>query len=388
MGTDVYKRNRQRTMAPSVSIPVFDSQKGAAVAQALSTWYATHARVLPWRTSPGDVAQGARPDPYRVLVSEIALQQTTVAVGTVRVPQLLAQFPTLDSMADAPVEEVLDAWAGLGYYARARRLHAAARAARDQHGGVPLRESDLLALPGVGAYTAAAVASIAGGERAVVVDGNVERVMARLFAIDTPLPRARPIIHAAADACTPTTDSGNHAQAVMDLASAICRPKAPKCMLCPVASWCSAFALHDPEGYPQKAAKKAKPHRRGMCTVLVHPMKGVMMERRPETGLLAGTLGFPGGAWSADEPLDSVFVMPASWDHAGTVRHTFAHFSLDLDVWVAVVHEDPPPSNRLFFTPWSSIEEARFSSLFAKAWAVAQQALPENIKGLGAKEGG
>lgn len=358
-------------MAPSVSIPTFDPTTGAAIAKALEGWYLEHARVLPWRTAPLALAQGHRPDPYAVLVSEVALQQTTVAVGSVRVPQLLAQFPTVDAMANAPVEEVVDAWAGLGYYARARRLHAAVQTARSRHGGVPVDEASLLALPGVGAYTAAAVAAIAGGQRAVVVDGNVERVMARVFAIDTPLPRARPIIRAAADSCTPNQGAGNHAQTVMDLAATVCRPKAPRCGVCPVATWCQARAQGDAESYPRKSAKKPKPHRKGMCTVLVNPSRGVLVERRPDAGLLGGTLGFPGGDWRAQEDVDERFAVEASWCNVGSVRHTFAHFTLELEVWLAVDASAAPASNALFFMPLEGMNGARFSSLFAKAWSQA-----------------
>jgi len=360
----------KETMARSVAVPPFDRTQGLAIAADLAAWYARSARVLPWRVGPQERDAGQRPDPYAVLISEIALQQTTVAVGKTRVPELLARFPTLESLAHAQVEEVLDAWAGLGYYARARNLHRAAREAYTRFGRIPIAESDLRTLPGVGAYTAAAVAAFAGDAPAVVVDGNVERVMARLHAIEAPLPKARPIIAAAAAAATPPVGAGNHAQAVMDLAALVCRPKSPACPECPVQHHCSAYAQGSPESFPRKAPKRPKPHRLGMCAVGIGP-QGVVVERRPPTGLLGGTVGFPGGGWCEDAR-EAVFPAPADWISAGHVQHVFAHFSLDLEVWVGRLAPGVALPNRFFSIPLEEMEEARFSSLFTKAWDCAR----------------
>ena len=349
---------------------------GLALAADLAAWYKVHARRLPWRVPPGGED---RPDPYRTLVCETILQQTTVAVGMSRVPAFLQRFPTARSLADAPWAEVADAWAGLGYYARARRLQEAARLALARHGAVPTDEAALRDLPGVGPYTAAAVAAFAGGAPAVVVDGNVERVMARVHAISTPLPKARKVLWAAAEAATPEQSAGDHAQALMDLAASICRPRAPSCLLCPIRAHCAAGLAGDAEAYPVRPAKKAKPRRLGICYVAWDGDEGVWVERRPDAGLLPGTLGFPGGAWVEEGVPDALPPAPADWRVAGRVRHTFAHFHLDLEVWAARIPPGTPVSDRLEKAVLRADRTLPGqSSVFAKAWEVARALLAKD----------
>ena len=226
---------------------------------ALLCWYAVDKRRLPWRAE-----NGARPDPYRVWLSEVMLQQTTVAAVKPYFETFTARWPTVEALAAAEDGELMAAWAGLGYYARARNLLACARVVAGELGGeFPDDEAELRKLPGIGAYTAAAIAAIAFGRRAVVVDGNVERVIARLHALNEPLPAARPRIRALADAMTPDEGAGDFAQAMMDLGATICTPRSPQCERCPVSAFCRAYREGRPEAYPVKAPKAARPHRRG-----------------------------------------------------------------------------------------------------------------------------
>jgi A/G-specific adenine glycosylase len=352
-------------MDPALPDPVH----GAALAAALRPWYVANARTLPWRAPPGSTH---RPEPYPVWISETVLQQTTVAVGKVRVPAFLERFPTLQSLAEASEEDVLDAWAGLGYYRRAKNLHAAARLAWSSWGRFPDEEVHLATLPGVGPYTAAAVAAFAGGHRAVVLDTNVERVLARVHACSIPMPSARRWLFQAADAATPEVGAGDHAQAMMDLAQSLCRPKAPACLVCPLRPYCAAAAQGNPEDYPVRPARKPKPRRVGMCAVAFAEDGGVWVERRPPTGLLPSTVGLPGGAWLADgqEP-DRLFPAAAPWVQAGTIQHTFAHFHLELEVWWALVPTGSAWSDRLEKRALSGDVVAGMSSLFRKAYELA-----------------
>jgi A/G-specific adenine glycosylase len=350
-----------------------DSVHGAALAAALRPWYLANARALPWRAPPGSTT---RPDPYPVWISETVLQQTTVAVGKVRVPAFLERFPTLQSLAEASEEDVMDAWAGLGYYRRAKNLHASARLAWTTWGRFPDEERHLATLPGVGPYTAAAVAAFAGGHRAVVLDTNVERVLARVHACPIPLPAARRWLFQAADAATPDVEAGDHAQALMDLAQSLCKPKQPACLLCPLRALCRAAAQGNPEAYPARAPRKAKPRRVGMCAVAFTQDGGVWVERRPPTGLLPSTIGLPGGSWLGEgQDPDRLFPASAPWAQAGVVKHTFAHFHLELEVWWAVVPNGQPWSDRLEKRTVSANVEAGMSSLFAKAYGLAWDAL-------------
>ncbi len=315
-----------------------DSDRLAAIRSALMAWYAVHARDLPWRMPPGSPQ---RTDPYRVWLSEVMLQQTTVRHATPYFQAFIARWPTVGALAAAPDEAVMGAWAGLGYYARARNLLACARAVAREHGGVfPDTEDGLRALPGLGAYTAAAVAAIAFGRRAVVVDGNVERVMARLFTVNTPLPKARPELRALADALTPEPeafDPGDWAQALMDLGSSICRPRSPLCVTCPLSGDCQAWASGTPEAWPKKLAKVPKPRREGVVWVLLDEAGRVGLLKRPDKGLLGGMLGLPTSGWDTGEGGPPV---AADWRDVGTVRHVFTHFELALTVMRAEGYAD------------------------------------------------
>ena len=318
---------------PLADMPTF--QMAARIRAALLDWYGEKARTLVWRASPG---AKVRPDPYRVWLSEVMLQQTTTPHATPYFQAFTTRWPTVNDLAAAEDGDVMAAWAGLGYYARARNLLACARAVAKDHGGIfPDTETALLSLPGVGAYTAAAVAAIAFGQPANVVDGNVERVMARLFAVETPLPAARPQLKAlAARFVTDDQPAAEHAdwpQALMDLGATICRPKSPLCQQCPVAFGCAALATGDPGRYPLKLKKAERPHRCGIAWVLRDGQGRVALVRRPDKGLLGGMLGLPTSDWS-DAP-DATPPVVADWQDAGSIDHVFTHFSLTLAVRVA-----------------------------------------------------
>ncbi|HZF42742.1 MAG TPA: A/G-specific adenine glycosylase [Sphingomonadaceae bacterium] len=323
----------------------------------LLAWYDAHARPLPWRTPPNPAGpRGA--DPYRVWLSEIMLQQTTVAAVIPYYQRFTARWPTVEALAAAADAEVMTAWAGLGYYARARNLLACARAVVRDHGGrFPVGEAALRTLPGIGGYTAAAIAAIAQDQPAVVVDGNVERVVARLFAIPEPLPAARRAIAAAATRLTPTHRHGDYAQAMMDLGATICRPRAPLCLVCPLAAGCATREAGNPETYRRKAAKAPRPARRASAYVLQHGGE-VYLERRPARGLLGGMNGFP-----ADPPA------PADWRKAGEVAHVFTHFGLTLDVFHAAAPRDADARPDGLWWPVADIAGAGLPTLFRKVAA-------------------
>ena len=301
---------------------------------ALLSWYDGHARDLPWRTGPAQGRAGQRSDPYRVWLSEVMLQQTTVPHAAPYFLKFTARWPTVSDLAAAADDQVMAAWAGLGYYARARNLLACARAVASDHGGAfPDTEAALRALPGLGPYTAAAVAAIAFDEATNVVDGNVERVMARLFAVETPLPAAKPELKALAAALVRDERPGDWAQALMDLGATVCRPKSPLCDRCPLTSACAALATGAPESYPRKIAKAARPHRHGVAYILTRGDEVGLM-RRPPKGLLGGMLGLPTSDWR-DAPWSDAEALAqapaqADWRSAGEVEHVFTHFSLTL----------------------------------------------------------
>ncbi|CAN5199554.1 A/G-specific adenine glycosylase [soil metagenome] len=300
------------------------------VRAALLEWYDTRARTLPWRAPPGSPTPT---EPYRVWLSEVMLQQTTVPHATPYFQRFVEAWPTVGELAAAPDADVMAAWAGLGYYARARNLLACARAVASGHAGVfPDTEAGLLALPGVGAYTAAAVAAIAFDREANVVDGNVERVVARLFAVETPVPAARPELRRLAATLLTDSRPGDWAQALMDLGATVCRPRSPLCPVCPVNSWCRAYAVGEPDRYPLKTKKPERPRRSGFAYVLRDDAGRIALVRRPDKGLLGGMLGLPTSDWSA-APTDTPPV-EADWEDAGAIEHVFTHFSLTLSVWV------------------------------------------------------
>jgi A/G-specific adenine glycosylase len=308
------------------------------IGAALLGWYDAQARVMPWRTGPAERAAGVRPDPYRVWLSEVMLQQTTVAAVRAYFHRFTELWPTVADLAAAEDGAVMAEWAGLGYYARARNLLACARAVVRDHGGVfpPSREG-LLTLPGIGPYTAAAISAIAHDAPEVVLDGNVERVVARLFAVETPLPAAKPELYRLAGLLTPQRRPGDHAQAMMDLGATICTPRSPACGICPVMNFCAARRAGIAADLPRKTPKAAKPTRTGTVWVARRPDGALLVERRPERGLLGGMLGFPGDGWDGSA---GVAPLDAGWRPAGEVRHTFTHFHLKLAIQAGRVPRD------------------------------------------------
>ena len=327
------------------------------VSAALLDWYDRQARAFPWRSPPGTPA----PEPYRIWLSEVMLQQTTTAHAAPYFDKFVCRWPTVEALASAPEEAVMAEWAGLGYYSRARNVIACARAVAER-GGFPDSEEELRQLPGLGAYTAAAVAAIAFGRRAVVVDANVERVVARLFAIDEPLPGARKAIRAAAESITPAERPGDFAQAMMDLGATICTVRAPACAVCPLSAPCDARREGAPQRYPVKAPKAVRPQRRGNAYWLEHEGH-VLLVRRPGKGMLGGMLGFPTGDWADQvEPGDGAPIA-ADWAEAGSVDHVFTHFALTLNLYCAGAAGREPDQ---LWWPVEKLGEAGLPTLFAK----------------------
>jgi A/G-specific adenine glycosylase len=316
---------------------------GGSVAEALLVWYDREARILPWRALPG-----TSQDPYKVWLSEIMLQQTTVKAVTPRFAVFLRRWPDVTALARAELGEVLAAWAGLGYYARARNLHACARVVADEYGGAfPKSEAELRKLPGVGAYTAAAIAAIAFEQRATPVDGNFERVVARLFCVATPLPAAKAEIKALAETLTPVKRAGDYAQAMMDLGATVCTPRRPACGLCPLRPGCRACAEGLAEVLPYRGERAERPTRRGVAFVALREDGAVLLRERPLKGLLGGMLETPSTPWEDKAPNGSAVAVHAPLDAdwkavPGLVEHTFTHFHLELSVYRAEVGDDAP----------------------------------------------
>lgn len=335
---------------------------------ALLQWYDAHARALPWRSPPG----APPPDPYRVWLSEVMLQQTTVATVKAYFARFVERWPTVAALAAADEADVMAAWAGLGYYSRARNLVACAREVA-RLGAFPDQEEGLRALPGLGAYTAAAVAAIAFDRPSVVVDANVERVVARLHAIAEPLPAARPAIRAAAAALTPLRRPGDFAQAMMDLGATICTPRNPRCMLCPLRGMCRAEATGLAQTLPAKLAKKAKPQRKGHAWWIERDDM-VWLVRRGAKGMLGGMRALPDDGWQARADGDARPPFAGKWRSAGVVRHSFTHFDLELQLMLCADRElgKPWPGDRPGeFWPIATIEAAGLPTVFAKAARLA-----------------
>jgi A/G-specific adenine glycosylase len=310
---------------------------------ALLAWYDRQRRDLPWRVAPGQ-----RPDPYLVWLSEIMLQQTTVATVGPYFDRFVARWPDIRALAAASLDEVLHLWQGLGYYARARNLHSCARAVVDRHGGhFPDDMRQLRALPGIGDYTAAAIAAIAFDRRVAAVDGNVERVVARLFAERAALPGAKPRLKALAAALVPSARAGDFAQGLMDLGAVICTPRRPRCVLCPWRENCAAAALGIAESLPTRAEKPERPLRHGVAFWLVRADGAVLLQRRPEQGLLGGMIELPSTPWrtlpwSAGEAIGEA-PATAQWRHLpGAVQHGFTHFRLEMELLAATTTESIP----------------------------------------------
>ncbi|MFD2238585.1 A/G-specific adenine glycosylase [Aureimonas populi] len=343
------------------------------IAPSLLEWYDRHARALPWRVGPAEGARGVRPDPYRVWLSEIMLQQTTVAAVKSYFQRFTARWPTVEALAAAEDGQVMGAWAGLGYYARARNLLACARRVAGEHGGrFPGSAAQLKMLPGIGDYTSAAIASIAFGERVAVVDGNIERVTTRLHAIETPLPAARPVIRDHVDAMTPGKRPGDFAQAMMDLGATICTPRKPACVLCPLTGPCLARAQGRQEAFPVKAPKREKPERIGAIFVAERPDGALWLRRRPDKGMLGGMAEPPSTRWSArtdGETGEDAAPFPADWRLAGEVRHGFTHFDLTLEVWHA--RTSAPAPGEGWWAPADTLAAEALPTLMRKAIGVA-----------------
>ncbi|MCY4310011.1 MAG: A/G-specific adenine glycosylase [Rhodospirillaceae bacterium] len=305
----------------------------AGATLALLSWYDRHARTLPWRVAPGSPEA---PDTYQVWLSEIMLQQTTVATVKGYFAHFLDRWPAVQDLAASSLDDILHAWQGLGYYARARNLHKCAQVIVRDHGGqFPGDEDSLRALPGIGAYTAAAIAAIAFDQPAVVVDGNVERVVARLHAVEEPLPDARPVLKRLAAITTPMARAGDYAQAIMDLGATVCTPRAPACRTCPLTNACAARLRGIVGELPRKARKKARPTLVGVVWWIEDPEGRVMLRRRPESGLLGGMMEFPGSPWKEELPDGSAPVPIRDEHQVGIVTHAFTHFRLDLIVRAA-----------------------------------------------------
>lgn len=302
-------------------------------AGAVLAWYDRHARDLPWRTAPRDRARGVAPDPYRVWLSEVMLQQTTVAAVGKYYARFTSLWPSVSALAAAPIEAVLVEWAGLGYYARARNLHACAQAVVERFGGIfPTASADLLTLPGIGPYTSAAIAAITADEPVAVVDGNVDRVLARYLALGVPVREAKHVIRSTVEASVPPR-AGDFAQALMDLGATICAPRAALCMLCPLEPGCLGTKTN-PLLFPVKAAKPERPVRYGHAFILRDASGDVFLRTRAEKGLLGRMTEVPGSSWLG-EPLAPVFPVVAGWQPHGRIVHVFTHFRLELDVWSA-----------------------------------------------------
>ncbi len=346
----------------------------ADIAPALLAHYRAHARVLPWRSPPGMTA----PSPYRVWLSEIMLQQTTVAAVIPYYQRFTERWPSVEALAGAADAELMAAWAGLGYYARARNLLACARhVTLERNGRFPEDEVGLRALPGVGAYTAAAVAAIAFGQRAVVVDGNVERVVGRLFAVETALPAAKPMLRALADSITPLQDAGDFAQAMMDLGATICTPRRPACLTCPLSAMCAARASGTQERYPIKVPKKDRPTRSGTAYWL-EAEGAVWLVRRADKGLLGGMAALPTSDWAEGQ---ATHAPPLAGDWrvlAEPVRHIFTHFALNLSVARLLLEQQPDDAQLVSafgagqWWPVDQIEQAGLPTVFARAAMAAR----------------
>ena len=350
----------------------------AAEAGLLLQWYDAHRRTLPWRALPGVV-----PDPYHVWLAEIMLQQTTVAAVGDYFRRFVARWPLLEDLAEAELDQVLHAWQGLGYYARARNLHRCARALVAEHGGrFPDTEAALRTLPGIGQYTAAAIAAIAFERPAVVVDGNVERVVARLFAIIRPLPGAKPELARLAGLLSPALRPGDHAQAMMDLGATVCTPRAPSCGRCPWRAICLGRKAGIAQDLPRKAPKAARPIRHGIAFWAVRPDGAVLLRRRPERGLLGGMIEIPSTEWRGQAWPEGPAAAarhapaPAEWRMLpGMVRHTFTHFHLELVVASARLGTDWPAIEGL----WSPVERLGEHALPSVMKKIVRHALANTL---------
>ena len=342
----------------------------SCVTDKILAWYDRHARDLPWRDQPIDNTQ-ILSEPYQVWLSEIMLQQTTIVTVKPYFEKFLNQWPTVHDLAKASDDDVLVAWAGLGYYRRARNLIKCAKVVVDEHGGIfPGSYAELLNLPGIGPYTASAIASIAFGEPVAVVDGNVERVITRMATISETLPAAKALVKDVLQPIVSQNRPGDMAQAIMDIGATICTPKNPACILCPVSEHCLAFAAQTQELYPVKAQKKKKPVRAGAAFVLLNEHDHVWLERRASTGLLADMTQVPTTSWSASQDGDNTVngaPIEAPWENAGQFRHTFTHFHLDMQVFIGRCGKTPDILSKGWWAPLAELDAQALPKLMRKA---------------------
>ena len=349
----------------------------------LLDWYDKNARDLPWRIPPEASKRGVLPDPYHVWLSEIMLQQTQVTTVRDYYHTFLQKWPSLADLARADEDAVMRAWAGLGYYSRARNLMKCASAVLTDHRGTfPDQPKALKALPGIGDYTSAAIAAIAFRQPVPVVDGNVERVFARLFKIETPLPKAKPEIYHRVEAHLDRSRPGDFAQACMDLGATLCLPKTPNCLICPLAQWCQSRMAGNPTDYPVKAPRKTKPTRTGAAFVAVNSTGAILLQKRPENGLLASMTAVPTSNWtSRRDGAQTADAAPfaARWNDCGTVHHTFTHFHLELKVWHATVAVPPPKTEGWWSDPHTLPDEA-LPTVMKKA---LEKAVPGSTRPMG-----
>jgi A/G-specific adenine glycosylase len=349
-----------------------EAKRNAIVARTLN-WWDRNRRQLAWRAAPGET-----PDPYRIWLSEVLLQQTTAQAATPYFEAFVAKWPRVEDLAAASGEAVISAFAGLGYYSRARNLHACAKEIARRGGQFPSGEGELRALPGVGAYTAAAIAAIAFGARTAPVDGNISRILSRLIALEQPIAQARGAIASAARSLAPSVRPGDFAQALMDIGATICRPRNPDCPACPLSEDCAAFRSGVPEAYPRRAPVKARPRRAGAVFFASRPDGAFLARRRPPHGLLASTVELPGSPWTGEGPgagWAMAAPVAARWRRlADPVEQVFTHFELTLTVYVAAVEADPPDG--CFWVAHDSIGTAGFSNVMRKAISRALSATP------------
>lgn len=335
----------------------------------LLRWYDQSGRTLPWRIRPEDRNSGLKPDPYAIWLSEIMLQQTTVPHGTPYWFKFLELYPTVHDLAAAPLDEVLTHWVGLGYYARARNLHKCAKiVSEEMDGQFPQTKAALLKLPGIGDYTASTLAAICFDEPTSIVDGNVERVIARLHRVDTPLPKGKKEIKALARVLADPDRPGDYGQALMDLGATVCTPRSPNCDICVWWGLCEARKVGDMEAFPKKAPKKAQPVRYGHAYVMTRN-ESVWLRRRDEAGLLGGMMEVPTSDWLSEQPPYAPPIK-AKWSQSvSPVRHIFTHFELRLDVHKAALEGDPAGAGE--WVPIDQVKERALPTLFKKVLTTA-----------------
>ncbi|WP_420862041.1 A/G-specific adenine glycosylase [Algirhabdus cladophorae] len=341
------------------------------MSKSLLAWYDKSAREMPWRVGPAERRQGVQPDPYRIWLSEVMLQQTTVAAVKSYFIAFTSRWPKVTDLAEALDADVMSAWAGLGYYARARNLLKCARVIASEHDGVfPQTYEALIKLPGIGPYTASAISAIAFDAQSTVVDGNVERVVSRLYDIHTPLPASKPEITAKAEDLTPPQRPGDYAQAIMDLGATICTPRNPVCGLCPWRAQCAGWAAGTHTELPKKTPKTPKPTRLGYAYVVRREDGAILLETRPDKGLLGGMLGWPCSDWNdAPEPAPPV---TADWTEIGEeARHTFTHFHLRLKVLCATVDQNTTPETGNFVGKHQFMPKS-LPTVMRKVWDLAK----------------